>query len=59
MSFAIAMTLVVLISAGLLLYQFYSGALAERPESDAAEPSPLARPQAPSPSPGLSAHRAA
>ena len=47
MLFAIAMTLVVLVSGTLLLYQYFAGALTEHPSLDAREPGKIARPEAP------------
>jgi hypothetical protein len=59
MTFAIAMTLVVLISVGLLLYQFYTGALLEEAKAEHAEPSALVRPETAAPVSPAPAHRAA
>jgi hypothetical protein len=47
MLFAIAMTLVVLVSGSLLLYQYFAGSLTERPSAEAPEPGQIIRPEAP------------
>lgn len=59
MPFAIAMTLVILISTGVLLYQFWSGSLlSDQVDAPADEPRPFAPPERAS-APSVRANHAA